>query len=99
MKIDGATVINDCNKMQFFTEFHFNPPIPLPQPDFYPFNAVIYEQSIGFVHTPLTPGKHKITVDASIYLPDSNPVFGPVDWHYSWNVTVLCQRDVETKCK
>ena len=96
VKIDGVTVINNANKLNFFTEFHFRPQIPLPQPDFYPFNGIIYEQSIGFVHTPLTPGKHKISVDASIYFPDSNPTFGPVEWHYTWSVTVRRQGGGET---
>lgn len=87
--IDGVTVINNQNKMNYFTEFPFNPAVSLPQPDFYPFNAIIYEQVISFVHTPLKPGTHQISVDATVSFPDSNPVFGPADWHYTWTVTVL----------
>jgi len=87
LQIDGVTVIDDCNKMHFFSQFYFAPPIPFP---FGNINSIIWFQGFGIAHAPLRPGIHTIKLDekAGQALP---PNFGGgfPEYHNTWTVTVL----------
>jgi len=82
-KIDGVTVINNANVMNYYTGFFFDPAFPLDLP---PVNAVIWFQGIGLTHAPLTPGTHTMTLDVK----NTEPVFGTYvfEYHNTWNLTV-----------
>jgi hypothetical protein len=86
-KIDGVTVIDNDNVMNYYTGFSFDPAFPL---DFPPVNAFIWFEGIGLTHTPLTRGKHTMTLDAK----NTEPVFGTFifEYHNTWNLTVQAKR-------
>ena len=84
--IDGRTVVNTRNVMDYFSKFRFVPPIPINSP---PTDAVIWFEGIGMLHDPLSPGKHTLKLDVK----NTEPLpagFGGgfVEFHNTWNVTV-----------
>ena len=83
LTLDGETLMDESNAMQYFSQIPVEPPIP---GDFY---SIIWFQGIGVVHTPLTPGAHTLRLDAKNTLPIP-PNFGaPVfEVHNTWNITV-----------
>jgi hypothetical protein len=86
--IDGEIVVNSGNVMSYFSQGEFDPEIPLP-PDFAPFAAIIWFQSVGILHTPLRPGQHVLKLDVK----NTQPAFGFIaEYHNTWNVTVTRHR-------
>jgi hypothetical protein len=82
-QIDGRTVINQSNVLKFYSEFFFNPPIPIT--GFPPVNSIIWFQGIGIVHHPLSVGTHTFKLDAV----NTQPAFGGFfEYHNTWTVTV-----------
>ena len=82
-QIDGQTVIDQTNVLKFYSEFFFNPPIPLV--GFPPFNSFIWFQGISIVHHPLPPGTHTFQLDAV----NTEPAFGGIfAYHNTWTVAV-----------
>lgn len=82
-QIDGRRVINQSNVLKFYSEFFFNPPIPIT--DFPPVNSIIWFQGIGIVHHPLSVGTHTFKLDAV----NTQPAFGGFfEYHNTWTVTV-----------
>ncbi len=59
-KIDGQTVVDRCNVMEYYVHFAFVPPIAYDSP---PYLDIVWLQGIGLVHTPLTPGHHTFKLD------------------------------------
>jgi len=82
-QIDGRTVINQSNVLKFYSEFFFNPPIPIT--GFPPVNSIIWFQGIGIAHHPLSVGTHTFKLDAV----NTQPAFGGFfEYHNTWTVTV-----------
>jgi len=85
-QIDGVTVIDRTNVLNFYSEFFFNPPIPI---NFPPFKSIIWFQGVSVVHHPLSVGTHTFRLDAvnTIPLPPFNNI--PfAEYHNTWTVTV-----------
>ncbi len=87
LTLDGVTLIDGDNAMQYFSQIPFEPPIP---GDSY---SSIWFQGIGVVHTALPPGAHTLRLDAKNTIPIP-PNFGdPVfELHNTWNITVQAGR-------
>jgi len=87
--IDGVTVLSTGNVMDYYSEFDFDPDIPLP-PDWSPYLTIVWFQGIGMAHPPLTPGQHIITLDAKNTIPvvDGKGDAYVFEYHNTWNVTV-----------
>ena len=87
LRIDGRVVVDNCNKMDYFTQFSFLPPVPL---EFANVDSIIWFQGFNIAHAPLSVGKHTIRLDekAGQQLP---PNFGGVtlEYHNTWTITVL----------
>jgi hypothetical protein len=82
-KIDGVTVIDQSNVLNFYSQFFFNPPIPIT--GFPPVNSIIWFQGIGIVYQPLSVGTHTFQLDAV----NTQPAFGGFfEYHNTWTVTV-----------
>jgi hypothetical protein len=86
MQIDGRTVINPSNVMDYFSQTAFDPPAPFDSP---PISALIWLQDIAFVHTPLSVGTHTLKLDV-INTQPVPPNFGGgfSEYHNTWTVTV-----------
>ena len=83
LKLDGVQIMNGTNAVQYYTQGGFNPVIPISGVP--GVAAWIWFQGIGFVHNPLTPGNHTITLDTQ----NSYPEYGfSVEYHNTWNITV-----------
>ena len=81
-QIDGVTIINSGNVMQFYSEFFFNPAIPV---DFGNINSVIWAQGISLAYHLLSVGVHTFQLDVV----NTQPAFGLfVEYHNTWTVTV-----------
>ena len=87
VKLDGVPIITQKNVMDYYTEAAFDPPLTTDLPVGIGATAWVFEQSIGIVHAPLPPGKHTLTLDESISLPDLG-FTAPVVYHNTWNITV-----------
>jgi len=84
LKIDGVTVLDAGNHMQYYSEFYFDPIIALPAA-FAPYAGIIWLEGIGTVHSPFSPGTHTIKLDAV----NTQPAFGFFfEYHNTWTVTV-----------
>jgi hypothetical protein len=84
LQIDGVTVINAANHMQYYSEFYFDPVIPLPAA-FAPYAGIIWFEGIGTVHAPFSAGTHAIKLDVK----NTQPAFGFIfEYHNTWTVTV-----------
>jgi hypothetical protein len=82
-QIDGRTVVDQTNVLNFYTAFFFNPPIPIV--GFPPVNSIIWFQGISIVHHPLSVGTHTFQLDAV----NTQPAFGGFfEYHNTWTVTV-----------
>ncbi|MDB6035925.1 MAG: hypothetical protein JWM16_6263 [Verrucomicrobiales bacterium] len=76
--LDGVTLIDGRNVMQFFSQSSFDPVIPGAAP-------IIWLQSVSMVHNPLTPGNHVLKLDVK----NTEPGFGYiVEFHNTWNINV-----------
>ena len=82
--IDGVTVINGSNVMNYYSKESLAPAISIV--GFPPVDSVIWMESIGITHAPLTPGKHTFALDAV----NTEPAFGFFfsEYHNTWTVTV-----------
>jgi hypothetical protein len=90
LTIDGKTIINSHNLMDFYSQFRFAPAIPLNDP---PINSVIWFQGIGLLHEPLTTGNHVFKLDAKNT--ENLPPYdggGIIEYHNTWYVTVSPKR-------
>jgi len=47
LKLDGKTILEEDDALDFYTEFSFDPPIPLNSP---PLDSIIYSQGVGILH-------------------------------------------------
>ncbi len=83
LRIDGRLVLDESNAMDFYSQFQFDPPIGFDSP---PIDAVIYLQAISILHQPLSPGTHVIKLDEKL---NPVPIFGGVEFHNTFNITVL----------
>lgn len=82
--IDGVTVVDSRNAMNYFTQVTFDPPIPFDYP---PAVSFTYIQGIAITHAPLTAGKHVMKMDAKNT--DTADFFGiTIEYHNTWNLTV-----------
>jgi hypothetical protein len=80
--IDGKTVIDSKNVLDYYSQSTFVPPIPLNSGGI---DSVIYFQGIGFLGEPLSPGKHVLKLDVK----NTKPAFGViVEYHNTFNITV-----------
>ena len=92
VKIDGATVIDCDNVMDYYSEFDFDPAVPLP-PEWSPYMDIVWFQGIGMAHPPLSAGRgghHTINLDVKNIFPVID-AFGDEyfsEYHNTWNVTV-----------
>ena len=84
--IDGRTVVNTQNVMEYFSKFHFVPPAPVDYP---PANAIIWFEGIGVLHEGFRPGNHTLKLDVKNTQP-MPPNFGGgvAEYHNTWNITV-----------
>jgi hypothetical protein len=87
LEIDGATVVNGSNVMDYYSQFSFAPPIPL---NFPPIDSVIWCQDVAIVHTPLSVGTHTLKLDLKSTQP-LPPGFGGgfPEYHNTWAITVV----------
>ena len=88
LTLDGQKLIDSHNAMQYFSQFRFDPAFdsPFVAP---PGQAVAWFQGLGLVHTPLPPGKHILTLDATNTQPIPPNFGGSVfELHNTWNITV-----------
>jgi hypothetical protein len=80
--IDGKTVVNSRNVMDYYSQFSLVPPMPYVVANM---DALIWFQSIGVLHEPLSPGKHVLKLDVK----NTIPAFGFIaEYHNTFNVTV-----------
>jgi hypothetical protein len=87
MQIDGVTVVDGSNLMDYYSQFTFAPAIPI---DFPPIDSVIWCEDMAVVHSPLSVGVHTIKVDLKSMQP-LPPNFGGgfPEYHNTWTLTVL----------
>src|SRR4029077_2148601 len=82
-KIDGVTVVDQSNVLNFYSQFFFNPPVPIT--GFPPVNSIIWFQGIGIVHPPVSVGTHTLRLDAV----NTQAAFGSFfEYHNTWTVAV-----------
>jgi hypothetical protein len=80
--VDGHTLINSRNAMDYFSKFEFIPSIPVSFP---PINGIVWFEGIGLVQEGLESGRHTLTLDAK----NTQPAFGTTfEYHNTWNVHV-----------
>ena len=80
--IDGKTVVDSSNAMDYYSQFSFVPPVPL---SFSPINGIVWFEGVGIVHHPLTPGKHVFKLHAK----NTQLAFGSIfEYNNTWNMTV-----------
>lgn len=85
--LDGVTIVDQSNMMQYYSKFAFTPPIAIN--GYEPMVAIIWGQNFGFVHGPLAVGKHTLTLDVVNTQP-APPNFGMpyVEYHNTWHISV-----------
>ena len=84
LTLDGVTIMDSSNLMQYYSQFYFDPPIPYNVP---PAVSFIWFQGIGMVHAPLSVGTHTLKLDAQNT--DTADLFGLVfAYHNTWHVNV-----------
>jgi len=87
-QIDGRTLVNSNNALDYFSKFRFVPAIPLPA-DFSPISSIIWFEGIGVVHEGFDAGRHTLRLDAK----NTQPAFGTTfEFHNTWNVRVKPNR-------
>lgn len=87
VNLDGVPIITGRNVMDYYTEQAFNPPLTTDLPQGIGATGWVFVQSVGMVHTPLPPGKHVLTLDETISLPDLG-ISTPLAYHNTWNIMV-----------
>jgi hypothetical protein len=82
--IDGVTVVDGSNVMNYYAKDAFDPTIPIA--GFPPVDSIIWSQNIGITHPPLTPGTHTFVLHAR----NTQAVFGGFfsEYNNTWTVTV-----------
>jgi hypothetical protein len=86
LRIDGVTVIDSSNMMNYFSQFAFAPPIPIDSP---PIDSVVWGEVLAFVHSPFSVGTHTMKVDLTTGQPlPPNFGGGTLEFHNTWNITV-----------
>jgi len=81
--IDGVTVIDGSNVMNYYSKEPVDPNIPIF--NFPPYKAIIWMESVGITHAPLTPGKHTL----ALHVVNTEPAFGGFsEYNNTWIVTV-----------
>ena len=86
IKLDGKVIINSANDDLtdfFFHAQYFDQPIVYPAPTSYGSDSAIWAKGIGFLHTPLAAGGHKL----ELFVYADNEVFA-VGYANTWNITV-----------
>jgi hypothetical protein len=88
LKVDGETIVEDRNVLDFFYQATLSPPIPY---DATPIQAIIWFEGLGLpVQAPFHAGTHSIQLDLgnTEALP---PYFGGgfAEFHNTWNITVV----------
>jgi hypothetical protein len=83
--IDGVTVVNGSNVMNYYSKESLDPAIAIV--GFPPVDSIIWMESIGITHAPLTPGTHTFALHAV----NTQAVFGGFFSAYNntWTVTVV----------
>jgi hypothetical protein len=82
--IDGVTVVNGGNVLNYYSKFTFDPAIPIF--DFLPIDSIIWFQGIGITHKPLKPGTHTF----ALHVKNTEAAFGLfLEFNNTWTVTVL----------
>jgi hypothetical protein len=86
MRIDGKLVVDNYNKMDYFTQFYFAPPVPL---GFGNLDSIIWFQGFNILFPPFSVGKHTIRLDEKAEQP-LPPNFGgaTLEYHNTWTITV-----------
>ena len=80
--IDGKTVVNEHNVMDYFSQSALIPPVPLNSAGI---DSLIWFQSVGVLQEPLSPGKHVLKLDVK----NTMPAFGFIaEFHNTFNITV-----------
>jgi hypothetical protein len=80
--IDGKTLVDSKNVMDYYSQSLFIPPIPFSSGNI---DALIWFQSIGVLHEPLSPGEHVLKLDVK----NTIPAFGFIgEFHNTFNITV-----------
>ena len=101
--LDGVTLIEGTDTTGNVTEFYYGPaPLEINylEPSPYKSTGVIFAQGVGFVHAPLNPGEHILTLDAWLraeakYLNQCDGLNGLYangqGYHYvnTWKITVV----------
>src|SRR5262245_61166686 len=82
--IDGVTVVNGSNVMNYYSKVTFEPAIAIV--GFSPVDSIILMQSVGITYAPLTPGTHTFVLHAV----NTQAVFGGFfsEYNNTWTVTV-----------
>jgi hypothetical protein len=82
LTLDGKTVVNESNLLDYYEQGYFATPIELNSP---PLDSIIYFQSLGLLQHPLPPGRHVIQLDEKQTVPE----FGyTAEYHNTFNITV-----------
>ena len=80
--IDGKTIVNQKNVMDYYSQFAFVPPMPINSGGI---DSLIWFQSIGVLGESLSPGKHVLKLDVK----NTIPAFGFIsEYHNTFNITV-----------
>ncbi len=84
--LDGVTIVGQENMMSYYSAFEFNPPIPIM---YFNMDAIIWQQTMGFVHDPLAVGEHTLTLDV-VNTEPIPPNFGGgyPEYHNTWHIKV-----------
>ena len=81
--IDGKTLVTTQNVMNYYAQGLFNPPMPFQVANL---DSLIWFQSVGVLHAPLSVGTHVMKLDVR----NTIPAFGAFgEFHNTFNITVL----------
>jgi hypothetical protein len=80
--VDGQTMIEPKNVLNYFSKFNFDPAIPIQDPVV---QAIIWFEGVSVLHGPLCPGRHVL----KLHVKNKEPSFGQLlEYNNTWNVTV-----------
>ncbi len=80
LQIDGHTVVDSSNQMEYYTQFYFVPPV----------GSIAWCQEFGIVHTPLSVGTHTLKLDEKTTQPLPAYLGGGFrEDHNTFTITVL----------
>ncbi len=87
LEIDGATVVDNSNLMNYYSQFYFAPPVPINSP---PVAADVWFQDLGIVHNPMSVGTHTLKLDEKSTQPlPPNLGGGFREYHNTFTITVV----------